>query len=149
MLEIKEKELNTFFVEVFNDILAKEEKIFNNTEYKDLTIKECHVLEAIAILKKDRNNKMTNIANKINISVGALTTSIKTLLKKGYVKRTICEQDHRIIYINLTSKGEAANAIHEEFHSKMINYIFMSHSKEELQSLVQCLETFKKFFKNI
>ena len=128
MLEIKEKELNTFFVEVFNDILAKEEKIFNNTEYKDLTIKECHVLEAIAILKKDRNNKMTNIANKINISVGALTTSIKTLLKKGYVKRTICEQDHRIIYIDLTSKGEAANAIHEEFHSKMINYIFMSHS---------------------
>ena len=147
MLEIKEEEINDFFVETFNSILTQEEKIIENSEYCDLTIKECHVLEAISLLKKENQNKMTNIANKINISVGALTTSIKTLLKKGYVERCISKDDHRIIYINLTSKGEAANKLHEEFHHKMIDCIFKSHSKEELQILLQCLETFKNFFK--
>ena len=80
MLEIKEKEINDFFVETFNSILTQEEKIFENSEYCDLTIKECHDLESISLLKIENQNKMTNIANKINISVGALTTSIKTLI---------------------------------------------------------------------
>ena len=80
MNDMNKQELNDFFVDVFNLILSKEEKIFDDTDYQDLTIKECHVLEAIHLLKEKNENKMTFIAKKLQISVGALTTSIKTLI---------------------------------------------------------------------
>ena len=146
---MNKKELNDFFVDVFNQILYKEEKIFENTAYEDLTIKECHVLEAIYILQMNDENTMTHIANKLNISVGALTTSIKTLIKKDYVERKVCEKDHRIIKIKLTQKGNDANKLHEEFHNKLIDCIMKSHSIQELQVLSECLKTFTVFFKTI
>ena len=149
MNDMNKQELNDFFVDVFNLILSKEEKIFDDTDYQDLTIKECHVLESIHLLKEKNENKMTFIAKKLQISVGALTTSIKTLMKKGYVERKVCSEDHRIIYIDLTSKGEEANKLHLAFHDNLIDYITRTHSKEELNSLTMCLKTFADFFKTI
>ena len=46
-------------------ILAKEEKIFENTLYNDLTIKECHVIEAIEILKKHFDVENIKIAEPL------------------------------------------------------------------------------------
>lgn len=149
MNTIDKSELNNFFVETFNSILAKEEKIFENTLYNDLTIKECHVIEAIEILQKENNNTMTHIANKINISVGALTTSIKAMIKKDYVKRVTSTTDHRVIYIEITEKGAKAIDIHREFHDSIIDCILKSHSKEELINLKHCLTTFNNFFKKL
>lgn len=149
MNTIDKSELNDFFVETFNSILAKEEKIFENTLYNDLTIKECHVIEAIEILKKENNNTMTHIANKINISVGALTTSIKAMIKKDYVKRVTSTTDHRVIYIEITEKGAKAIDIHRKFHDSIIDCILKSHSKEELINLKHCLTTFNNFFKKL
>ena len=63
----EEKQLNSFFVEVFNLILNKEEIYIAETLYKDVSIKEVHVLEAISLLEAEEKNTMTNIAHKINI----------------------------------------------------------------------------------
>jgi len=142
----EEKQLNSFFVEVFNLILNKEEIYIAETLYKDVSIKEVHVLEAISLLEAEEKNTMTNIAHKINISVGALTTSIKPLIRKGYVERVSSEKDHRIVNIYLTDKGKQVCNLHEQFHQKMIDYIYKTHNNEELRQFTNSLTHIKDFF---
>lgn len=139
------KEINDFFVDIFNTILSREERIFDNSIYKDISIKEAHVIEAISLLRDEEKNTMTNIANKLKISVGALTTAIKTLVKKGYVERIGCTNDHRIVNIVLTSKGEEVNKMHNNFHDELIDCITKTHSVQEIQQLMECLNTFRNY----
>ncbi len=139
------KEINDFFVDVFNKISIAEGKIFDKTIYSNVSIKEAHVIETIVLLMNENKNTMTNIANKLKISVGALTTTIKTLTKKGYVERICNENDRRIVNIIVTSKGEEVNKIHDNFHNELIDCIAKTHSVQEIQQLMACLNAFKKY----
>ena len=52
-------------------------------EYKDITNNDMHIIEAVGL----GGNKMSDIAAKLNITVGSLTTSMNSLVKKGYADK--------------------------------------------------------------
>lgn len=140
------EQLNRFFVSTFNHILALEEKHFPEHGIKNLSVKESHILEAVAELEQLGNNTMSKVAKKLNISVGALTTGVNVLVNKGYLARENKSGDRRIVLIVLTDKGKEAEALHTEFHSDMIGKVVEELNEEQLVALTDSLNQLSDFF---
>ena len=96
--------LHDLLVKLFNEIMNIEEKAIITEEFKDISNNDMHIIEAVGL----GGNKMSDIAAKLNITVGSLTTSMNTLVKKGYATRERSEQDRRVVFIHLTLKGRKA-----------------------------------------
>ena len=75
--------INDVLVHLFNEIMELEEQAIITEEYKDITNNDMHIIEAVGL----GGNKMSDIAAKLNITVGSLTTSMNSLVKKGYATR--------------------------------------------------------------
>lgn len=142
-----EEQLNELFVGTFHKVLAWEERELQNMGCKNLTVKELHVLDAIDRLKRQNQHTMSRIAKEMDISVGALTTAMNTLVKKGFVERGYRENDRRIVLVSLTENGEQANKLHEHYHQAMIVDLSESLTEEELKTLVQSLDKMANFLR--
>ena len=136
--------INKLFVHLFNDILELEEKAVITEEFKDLTNNDMHIIEAVGLGEGD---KMSNIARKLGITVGSLTTSMNALVNKKYVLRERSEEDRRVVNIHLTPKGEKAYHHHAEFHKKMVEAILELITEDEIPVLTKALEGLYQFFK--
>ena len=77
--------INTMLVNTFHEILELEEKAIITDKFRDISNNDMHIIEAIG---EDSGARMTDIARKLNITVGSLTTSMNSLVNKGYVSRT-------------------------------------------------------------
>ena len=93
--------INDVLVHLFNEILRLEEEAIITDKYKDISNNDMHIIEAVGL----GGGNMSSIAAKLNITVGSLTTSMNSLVKKGYVKRERSEKDRRVVFIQLTNKG--------------------------------------------
>lgn len=141
----KAKDLvNELLVEVFNHILSIEEEALRK-EGVMLSMTEIHVLEAI---RNESNPTMTNVARKLRVTVGTLTTGINTLLKKGFVLRERKEEDRRVVLLSLTDEALEVLKIHDKFHDEMIEAAFSNLNLEEDEALVKSLENVSNYFKN-
>ena len=105
---------------------------------------EVHVLEAI---QKTEEPAMTNIARRLRITVGTLTTSINRLVEKGYATRYREEEDKRKVLIALTKNAFEVLKIHEEFHNEMLDAVFADMNLEEDELLLQSLGNISEYFK--
>ena len=129
--------LNELFVTTLKNINDTEEKTLITDEFKDITINDMHILEAIG--QKNPQN-MSSVAAKLNETVGTLTIAINHLVKKGYVLRQRGEQDRRVVFLSLSEKGNQAFQKHIEFHKSMTLNITQDLSEKELELLVQALK---------
>ena len=77
--------LNDVLVNLFRDINDIEEKAITSYENKDLTSNDMHVIHAIGVGTK---KNMSSIAKEPSVTVGTLTISMNSLVKKGYVVRS-------------------------------------------------------------
>lgn len=135
--------INELLVEVFNHILSIEG---SKLKERGITISmnEMHVLEAI---KKTKEPAMSNIAKRLRVTVGTLTTSINRLVEKGYATRKREEEDKRKVIVSLTTKAEDALKIHDKFHDEMLDALFEDMNLEEDEVLLQSLENLSEYFK--
>ena len=137
--------INKLFVHLFNDILELEEKAVITEEFKDLTNNDMNIIEAVGLGEGD---KMSNIARKLGITVGSLTTSMNALVNKKYVIRERSEEDRRVVNIRLNAKGVKAYQHHAEFHRKMVEAVVEYMTEEEISVLTKALERIYQFFKS-
>jgi|SRR5690554_1816271 len=141
----KSKEsVNELLVEVFNQILSIEERWLKERGVK-LSMTEVHVLEAI---QNTDVPTMTNVSTKLRVTIGTLTTSISTLVRKGFVVRKRGEEDKRIVNLKLTESALDVLKIHSDFHDQLINNVFKDLKIEEDEVLVKSLERVSEYFKN-
>lgn len=137
--------INDILVHLFNEIWELEEKAIITDEYKDITNNDMHIIEAIGL---GEGNNMSTIARKLNITVGSLTTSMNSLVKKNYAERLRSEEDRRVVYIRLTEKGVRAYHHHEDFHKKMTEAVVAALDQEEIPVLVKTLDSLAEFFRS-
>ena len=130
-------------VHLFNEIMELEEKAIITEEFKNISNNDMHIIEAIGL---EKNNNMSRIARKLNITVGSLTTSMNSLVNKGYVVRENGKLDRRVVYISLTELGEKAFRHHESFHDEMTEAVLQRLGPEDVPVLVKTLDTLKEFF---
>ena len=127
--------INDVLVHLFNEIMELEEQAIITEEYKDITNNDMHIIE------------MSDIAAKLNITVGSLTTSMNSLVKKGYATRERSEQDRRVVFIHLTLKGRKAYHHHAEFHRKMTDAVLDVLDEKEALVLAKALDSLTLFFR--
>lgn len=137
------KVVNSLLVELFNEILTVEKTALQESAFKDLSITEMHVLEAIGMTSRT----MTDVAEQLGVTVGTLTTSINRLVKKEYVIRNRSKDDRRFVEIELSHKGKLAHRIHEAFHAEMVHYMIEELANEDHEVLIESLRRVGDFFK--
>ncbi len=139
------KPMNEVLVGLFKDIYDIEEKALIKGEFKNITNNDMHIIEAVGIGQK---KNMSSIAKAMSVTMGTLTISMNSLVKKGYVLRERSETDRRVVLISLTEKGERAFRHHEEFHREMIDAIVKKLGPEKEAVLQEALEELLEFFKS-
>lgn len=140
-----EKTLNELLVDLFHEIIDIEEKfIRKDKKYSKMTTNDMHVIEAIGL---GEGKKMSTVAKALNVTLGTLTISVNSLVKKGYVDRVRSEKDRRVVLVSLTKAGVQAYKHHEKFHAEMIQNIVDHLETEEQEVLQKALDKLNCFFK--
>lgn len=137
------KVINELLVEIFHRILAIENEGLRQQGVV-LSMNEVHVLEAISLVEEP---SMTNIAQKLGITVGSLSTAINTLVAKKYVTRYYEPTDRRKVLIALEPIAKQTLQTHDEFHQKMIDAILADLKVHEDEVLIQSLKKLSGYFK--
>ena len=116
--------LNSVLVDLFNDILNIEERALITEEFKDISVTDMHIIEAIGI---EEPRTMSTISKSLGVTMGTLTVGINGLVKKGI----------------------AAYIHHENFHKDMIGHITKDLTKEEAEVLTKTFIRLEDFFHQI
>lgn len=135
--------LHDILVKLFQEILDIESKALITSEFKDISVNDMHIIEAIG--EREPKN-MSSVAKIMSVTVGTLTIAINSLVKKGYVHRERGEEDRRVVLISLTEKGKKANAHHMKFHDGMIQAVLKDLNEEQQEVLVKALMNLRTFF---
>ena len=137
--------LNEVLVSLFRDVNDIEQKAIIISEFSDITNNDMHVIDAIGI---DRPKNMSSIARELSGTVGTLTISVNSLVKKGYVVRNRSSEDRRVVFISLSEKGVKAYYHHKKFHEQMIDSVVKELTEEELEALVKVLTKLNTWFRS-
>ena len=118
--------INDVLVNLFNEILDLEERALITPEYKNISVNDMHIMDAVGI--REQKN-MSTVARALNVTVRS-------------------EEDRRVVLISLTEKGEKAFCHHRDFHEKMVLAILKDLNVEETEALTQALTKLQKFFRS-
>ena len=130
-------------VNLFQEIMDIEGKALITSEFKDISVNDMHIMEAIG---EENAKNMSSVAKILSVTVGTLTIAINGLVKKGYVTRERSEEDRRVVLISLTEKGRKANQHHKSFHDGMIQALLKDLDDEQQEILVKSLLNLREFF---
>lgn len=145
MTQAQREQLNEFFVKTFNSILALEERALARPG-EMLSVRELHVIEAVIALEAQGRSAMSAVAAALNISVGALTTAVGTLIRKGYLTRGSDPSDRRVVKVLATASGRSVNARHEAFHRDMLDQVERVLGDADIDRLTAALSQLSGFF---
>lgn len=143
------EQLNQFLVERFNNILRLEEQVLTASNDGKLSVSEYHVLEAVVGASQLGQNTMREVAERLAVTAGTLTTAVKVLETKGYLLRQRGERDKRVVWIIPTAQALEANALHAEFHKQMVNGVIDCMDSHQLLALVEALAVLGDWFDRI
>ena len=135
--------LNDILVVLFNEIMDIEEKAIITGEFCDISNNDMHIIEAVGT--EDPKN-MSTIAKSLAVTMGTLTTTMNSLIKKGYAIRQRSEEDRRVVYMSLTDKGKRAYKHHQEFHQEMIEAVMKDMDDNEREIMMGMLNRLREFF---
>lgn len=137
-------ELNRLLVSLFSNVMATEAKAVITEEFKDISNNDMHIIEAIGI---EEPRRMSDIARRLDVTVGTLTTNMNGLEDKKYIIRQRSTEDKRVVLVTLTDKGRKAFFHHRDFHKQMIREIVKDLKEDEMEVLIRCLQNLDRFFK--
>ena len=130
-------------VNLFQEIMDIEEKALITAEFKNISVNDMHIIEAIGT---GEPKNMSTVAKLMSVTVGTLTIAINNLVKKGYVSRVRSEEDRRVVLIFLTEKGKRAYQHHREFHDGMVKALVEGLDEGQQKILVKSLLNVRTFF---
>ena len=119
--------------------------------YKDF-LEELTMIEMNTILvigKGGDRNKMSDIANKLGVSMGTPTVTVDRLIKKGYVERDRDEEDRRQVIVKLSEKGQSAFEDILKMKNDIVERLFSVMEHEELAALISTLEVLNDKFDEV
>ena len=136
-----EQKINSFLVDVFNDVLRLEEDDLARGPYKNLSVSEMHVLEAVD--SAAGGETMRELAARLRVTASTLTVAVKTLEQKGNLVRARAEEDRRKVTVTLTATLQSGTAT----KTKTFTLCLWSENAEKAQTLEDIAAEFTR--KNI
>jgi DNA-binding MarR family transcriptional regulator len=74
-----------------------------------------------------------------------LTSSVNTLVKRGYVERIRNQQDRRVINLTLTSKGRLLYRAHDAFHRQLVKSFLIGMDENDMPLIKRALTNLQNF----
>lgn len=71
----------------------------------NITLREALILESIYRLVDEKRNIPSQLAKYLNVSLPSLSTTIKSLMRKKYIRKRLSTEDNRFYFLDLTQKG--------------------------------------------
>lgn len=91
--------------------------------------------------------RVSEISNKLHITPSAVTHTINSLEKSGFIKRLADPSDRRIVLVSITDKGNTVcqhvYEKHIHFLEGLVDYLGEEDSKEFIRLLSAALDYFK------
>lgn len=109
-----------------------------------------HILFLIYELKNGKPVTISKIANKIGVTLAAVTHQVNALEKQGLTKRLSGSDDRRLVMIKLTKKGNAQVVkLKKEFAEKtqILTEFLGEKDTKDLIRLVKKMSEFREFTK--
>ncbi len=136
--------LNTLLTTCFRSILKVEEKSLMRLSAQNLSVSEFHLMEAVG-RGGEKGRKVSEISLELGVTMPSVTVAINKLEKKGYVRRSRCGRDARVVNVSLTRIGRRMNSAHRYFHEQMVRNFVASFSEEEKDVVFRAVENLNGF----
>jgi DNA-binding MarR family transcriptional regulator len=140
-----ERKLNEMLIEVYHNILRVEEEFLRNNHRLNLTIREMHLIECVGA-DKEKGKTVSEIAAYLKVAKPSVTVAVNKLEKKGYLQKSSCETDGRVVRVTLTREGRKVYLYHERYHANMVHELKMEFSDEERDVLMRAIDRLNRFF---
>lgn len=145
--QIVQKEvISELITNLLSDAMMIEQQYIKNAGIKDITLSDINIINAIA---KDDEPTMSSLAKRLSLTNGTITTTIKKLEKKSYVKRKEDKEDRRFKHVYLTTKGKDIYALHLSFQEEMANYICDHQELIRDDRLIELLSRLSGFMNDV
>lgn len=136
------KKINQQLINVYSGILWIEENELRKSTFSDLTIKEMHAIDAVSMYD---HQTISQVANKLHLTPGTMTSMADRLIRKGYLERIRDKEDRRIVRLALTKRGRVLYRAHRAFHNMMVKRFLQGMNDEELKVIKKSLQNLEDF----
>ncbi|MGM8212717.1 MarR family winged helix-turn-helix transcriptional regulator [Virgibacillus sp. W0430] len=132
-------EFEKLFWDISKDMSHLWKKIFN----KRFPGSQSYIL---FLLERNGPKRMSEIAEYLKLTPGAVTIASDRLLENGYIDRVRDEKDRRVVYLKITEKGRVSLKELQNEGRKTTKLVFNHVSNTDLQRMIA---VFRQASKNI
>ena len=141
-MEMTVNTLNRLICGAFNAISRAEHNAIWSSGMDDVSVNEVHTVDAIGVFS---SKTMSEVAAKLEITMGTLTVSINHLVKKGYVCKQRSPKDRRVYMLSLTDKGKELYKVHQNFHFELVKNLVLDLSDYEAEMFIEALSNLNEY----
>lgn len=120
--------------DTFRQLIRRIRGSWNRFEVQGVSASQGIILEK---LENEGPLKVSQIADALWITAGAVTSLSDKLISGGYAKRTRSEEDRRVVYLEITEQGRAITESLKEHRKQVVESYFGNLSNEDVQHLTR------------
>jgi len=81
-----------------------------------------------------------NVAKYLQVSAPVISISVKSLIRKGYMKKVLNTEDNRIFFLELTEKGISSNQRSFQFTERILSKSLGKLSLFDIKALMKAFQ---------
>ncbi len=126
------EKIETQFVTIFRKLIAE----YRHELKRDVTGPQIQVLEA---LERNGSSKVSEVAEMLYVTVGAVTLLSDRLLKAGLLTRERSERDRRVVMLSITDQGRELLTEIKGIRRRLFAKYFGTLTEDDLRDLNRIL----------
>jgi DNA-binding MarR family transcriptional regulator len=128
------------FRELFLKSYLLMERSLRIRSQNNLTIREMLLLGFLERMKKNNSHTVMNVAKYLQVSAPVISISVKSLIRKGYIKKVLNTEDNRIFFLELTEKGISSNQRSFQFTERILSKSVGKLSLFDIKALMKAFQ---------
>ena len=133
-------ELKQQISELMHELIAVNQKIFDEGEYTNLLALCKQDISILDMLDNNTNLTAKEISTRLNVPKTTAITAVSRLVKRGYITRKQNENDKREQFLCLTEKGIKANSEHIGYETVFLESLVKRWTEEDQKELAKLLK---------
>lgn len=90
----------------------------------------------VFLFQQEKPVPIKAVVDNIGRVKSTVTVMINTLVKHGYIRKSPCETDNRVTYVELTAKGRKLHKDFDEISDILLDKVYGNMSKKDREALV-------------